>query len=254
MEWKEIANLFYTRWNMPNCLGAIDGKHIEIIKPAHSGATYINCKGYFSVVLMALVDADYQLIYVDVGAEGRMSDGGVFAHCSLSAALKNNSLNIPKRTPLPATNVAVPYYIFGDDAFPLKTYIMKPYSKQDLSEAEGIFNYRLSKARRISENAFGIMANVFRVLQTPIMLSPEKVEKVVMAMYVLYNFLRQAARSSYISPFVEGDNIDSNTLLQLKPAMGKNSSNEAKAIRDELKNYFVDAERVPWQDEQCYAF
>lgn len=70
-EWREIAEGFSKRWNWHNCVGAIDGKHIAIKKPAHSGTMYYNYKGFFSMVLMAVVDSSYKFIYVHVGDYGR---------------------------------------------------------------------------------------------------------------------------------------------------------------------------------------
>ena len=72
---------------------------------------------------MALVDADYKFLYVDVGCNGRISDGGVFRHSSLSSALENNDLNVPKER-----MGFLPYVVVADDAFPLKTYLTKPYA------------------------------------------------------------------------------------------------------------------------------
>ena len=91
-EWKEIASNFQDKWNFPNCLGALDGKHIQIRPPANTGSYYYNYKHTFSIVLMALVDADYKFIYADIGANGRVSDGGVFGSCSLNELLKQNQL------------------------------------------------------------------------------------------------------------------------------------------------------------------
>ena len=131
--------------------------------PPNSGSDYFNYKQFFSVVLMAIVDADYKFIYIDVGCNGRVSDGGVFKNYSIYTALQNNTLNIPKPTKLPRSRERVPYVLVADDAFALSNYLMKPYAQSELSTKNKIYNYRLSRARRTVENAFGILANRFRV-------------------------------------------------------------------------------------------
>lgn len=256
-EWEAIEEQFNSRWQLPHCIGALDGKHIRIAKPHHSGSQYINYKGFFSIVLMAVVNADYQFLYVDVGAEGRMSDGGVFAHCSLSEALATGCLHIPApKKLLPQHHSSVPYYLICDDAFPLKEYMMKPFSKRSLTEAERICNYRFSRARRVVENAFGILAAVFRVLHTPILLQPEKAEKVVLAVCVLHNFLRERCRSEYQAALRRSEDLrtDVDGLVPLQASKNNNSTNSAKEVRILLQNYFVTEGRVAWQDVYKDAF
>ena len=77
-EWKVVANSFSQKWGFPHCIGAIDGEHIVIRKPVGPASYYHKYKKSFSIVLMALVNADYEFHMVDVGTNGRVSDGGCF--------------------------------------------------------------------------------------------------------------------------------------------------------------------------------
>ena len=159
--------------------------------PANSGSYFYNYKGQFSIVLLALVDANYKFLMIDVGCNGRISDGGVFKNSSFGKAFNAGRLELPPPIPLPGREKLVPFVIVADDAFPLKENLMKPYSRCSLNRPMRTFNYRLSRARRIVENAFGILANRFRLFMTPIALDPGKVEKIVIAACCLHNFLRQ---------------------------------------------------------------
>ena len=86
----------------------MDGKHILIRPPPNSGSYYFNYKNRFSIVLLALVDADYRFLYVDIGCNGRISDGGVFRNSKFFQALENNALDIPKADFLPGTEQLFP--------------------------------------------------------------------------------------------------------------------------------------------------
>jgi len=113
---------------------------------------------------LALVDADYKFIFVDIGKNGRTHDSAVFRVSPLGIKLKENNLNLSQPSSLPGFNFKLPYVIVGDDAFPLHINLMKSYPERGLTQERRIFNYRLSRVRRISENAFGILANRFRIL------------------------------------------------------------------------------------------
>ncbi|KAK7907089.1 hypothetical protein WMY93_015701 [Mugilogobius chulae] len=77
--WTAVANGFWNKWNFPNCLGALDGKLINITAPPHSGSQFFDYKKNFSINLMALVDAECKFLAIQMGDYGRSSDGGVFA-------------------------------------------------------------------------------------------------------------------------------------------------------------------------------
>lgn len=70
-DWLKICSNFEKNANFPNCLGAIDGKHVRIKKPSHSGSLYYNYKNFFSLVLLAIWDTDYCFTYIDVGLYGK---------------------------------------------------------------------------------------------------------------------------------------------------------------------------------------
>ena len=201
---------------------------------------------------------------MDIGCNGRISDGGVFRECSLSKALEEQSLNIPAPRTLPGRSDPIPYMLVADEAFPLKQYIMKPYSQRNLTTEKRIFNYRLSRARRIVESAFGILANRFRAISSPIGVDPDKVELIVMACCSLHNFLRSrlAASNIYtpqgsvdcgdreIHAVVPGDWRHGADIERWKPVELQSSNNYstcAKNISDYLRDYYNSKEEVPWQ-------
>lgn len=110
--------------------------------PPHSGSQFYNYKGSHSIILLALCDARYQFIAVDIGAQGRQSDGGVFRYSEIGNQLLNGQLNLPPPSLLEAGGEEIPYYIVGDAAFPLTTNVMRPYAGNFLPLHKRVFNYR----------------------------------------------------------------------------------------------------------------
>jgi len=158
-EWKEGTQGFSEKLNFHHCCGCIDGKHVRMQASPHSGSLFYKYKGFYSVIMLALVDANYKFMYVDVGAYGADSDAEIFRECGLYHTLEHDEAGLPPSEPLPGGDTYVPYFLVGDDAFALRSWMMKPHSKKELTAVQRIFNYRLSRARRIVENAFGILAN-----------------------------------------------------------------------------------------------
>jgi len=205
-EWESLANKTQQVWQFPNCIGAADGKHVMIIHPVDSGSEFYNYKGFFSIVLLAIVDYDYKFIFVDVGCQGRISDGGVYRNSFFYRATQENLLNLPPARPLPLSNdifyndqytEPMPYVFLADDAFPLGEHCLKPYSQSGLTPKKRVFNYRLSRMRRVTENAFGIWINRFRVFTTTMCLNSDKATKITLAALVLHNMLREYSRATY---------------------------------------------------------
>lgn len=133
---------------------------------------------------MAIADANYKFIYIDVGTNGRASDGGVFSKCSFNRALNEKKLQLLPPSPLPSREMPVQFMLVADDAFALGPNLIKPFSAKSLSGIERVFNYRISRTRRIIENAFGIMSSRFCVLRQPIQLNHIKTGKI--AFYTIF--------------------------------------------------------------------
>lgn len=185
-------------WNFPHTLGAIDGKHIAMKSPLNSGSLYYNYKGFFSIVLLAVCNARYSFTLVDIGNYGSMNDSGIFNNSNFGKTLLGETMNLPRAQPLEGfTDFSMPYYFIGDEAFALKTWMQRPYPGKSLNEEKRIFNYRLSRARRVIENAFGIMSARWRVLNHSIQASVTTAEKIVQATVCLHNYLRQTNCAAY---------------------------------------------------------
>ncbi|XP_014675989.1 PREDICTED: putative nuclease HARBI1 [Priapulus caudatus] len=173
-EWHAIDEDFLKKWNVPHACGAIDGKHVAIRCPRNSGSLYHTYKGFFSVVLMALVDADYKFVWIDVGGYGSQSDAQIYNESELKDCLEDGSIGFPDPDPLPNDDRNMPYFFLGDDAFGLRTYLMKPYSHRGKTREEMITNYRISRGRRVVENAFGILAQRWQLLLTTMQQAPKQ--------------------------------------------------------------------------------
>jgi len=118
---KKVMQDFYTLWDFPNYCGAMDGKHIVIRCPSKSGSEFYNYKKDYSVILLAIVDANYKFINTDVRTNGRVNDALVFSKSTFNKVLQTNTLNLPTEG-----------LFVGDDAFPLRKNIKKPYSMKRL--------------------------------------------------------------------------------------------------------------------------
>ncbi|KAJ8884460.1 hypothetical protein PR048_016317 [Dryococelus australis] len=111
------------------------------------------------IVMMAIADANYNFIYVDVGSQGRISDGGVFRRTELYSKLQNGDLDLRPDVVLPGIDENVPYVFLAGDAFPLQRNTMKPYPGTfEKNSPKRIYNHRLCRPRRVIENTSGIMA------------------------------------------------------------------------------------------------
>ena len=263
-QWKEVADGFSAKWNYHNCLGAVDGKHVPIRKPVGGGSTYFNYKKFHSIILMAVADAKYRFVYINVGAAGADGDAGTWNRCQLYRYVRDNRAGIPEPEPLPSDDEPVPYHFVGDDAFGLDDHMMKPYSHRSQVRPERIFSYRLSRARRTVENAFGLLQARFRVFEHSLYVRPWKARLIVTCCVVLHNLYLMRMPLAHNSREVDRETPDHLQIPgswrdvhegwhDLTPSQVRNPRNRAKRLRDYLAAYYTSpAGQVPWQERLLF--
>ena len=84
----QVANEFEEQWNFPNCIDAVDGKHVRMECPREAGSSFFNYKNFHSIVLMSVCDAKYCFTLVDVGGYGHDNDASILNDLSLAKCLK----------------------------------------------------------------------------------------------------------------------------------------------------------------------
>lgn len=242
-----IIEEYNALWNFPNCFGSIDGKHCQIKCPPKSGTTYFNYLKYYSLGLQAVADANKKFITIEVGAKGSESDGGVFQCSTLYNLLETNGLNVPPDRALPNSNIIMPNVLIGDEAYPLKTYLMRPYPRPRngiLDNEKQRFNDRLSCARKCIENAFGILYQKFRIFDTSILLKEQTAINVIKCACILHNFIRHydgGRDLDYVCIINVLENKQNNINLNPRMTVRNNrAANTAINIRNSFKQYFAE--------------
>lgn len=241
--WNNISNGFEKNANFPNCIGAIDGKHIRVKKPNKSGSLYYNYKHYFSIVLLAVCDADYKFTCIDVGAYGKCSDSSIFKNSILYKKLINTNLRIPEKKPISANGIPMPYVIVGDEAFGLSENLMRPYGGRTLTDKRRIFNYRLSRARRYIECTFGILTNKWRIFHRPLDVREELAIAIIKACCILHNFVRDRDGYKFSDTLYVASDLE-----EIPQDRTSRSSRSSASYRDLFADYFMNDGQLEWQE------
>lgn len=210
---------------------------------------------------MAIVNAKYQLIMVDVVANEQISDGGVLKNTIFWQKLSQNQWNIPDAHELPGSNKTFPYVFVGDEGFQLLPNFMKPYNRAVLTDEKRIFNYRLSRVHRIVENTFGILTSRFKIFQKNIKFAPHKARKIVMACCHLHNYLSIRNNGHYLQrgdvdyENKDTDRVEEGSWRQVELNRWQNFKEQEeiqrlkqKKIRDDFCEYFNSNGSVPGQN------
>ncbi|XP_039312676.1 uncharacterized protein LOC105207135 [Solenopsis invicta] len=209
---------------------------------------------------MALADANCYFIVVDIGAAGRRSDGGIFQSSELKRQLEEKRLNIPKARLLSDKGPNVPYVIIGDEAFALTSYLLHAYPrKTNLTLDKKVFNYRLSRARRTVECAFGLLSSRWRIFRRPIATSVDNAISIIKATVCLHNFLMTTDLALPIQNRTYSVNIrprNINKVFQNSRTFLIENDIRGSTVRDRFKEYFstIGAIEQQWEKAQKNNF
>ena len=158
---------------------------------------------------------------------------------------------MPNAKKLPLSDVELPFVILGDEAYPLLSYLMRPYPRRHRTECRRLFNYRLSRGRRVVESAFGILAGKWRILNKPIETSPNMADRIVKRICVLHNAVRDREglnEATLLELQNQEDSFSTNLdEPERRVTRSNNRSNlRARRVRDAFTAYFnSDVGRLP---------
>ncbi|KAM7287999.1 uncharacterized protein ISCGN_031688, partial [Ixodes scapularis] len=225
---------FQAALEFPQGIGALDGCHFPISPPKVNASDYHNYKGWYSIILLALVDHRYRFRYVNVGTPGRCHDAHVYRRSALAAVLQGPTLQMPMVT---VNGTTVPPLILCDQAFPLTSNMLKPYPRKDVkkdSPQEG-FNRQLSSARRVVENAFGRVKARFRFIMKRMECEVDNARLVVRACCILNNVcehFNDGVEPQWLSDVATEDRI------YLQPVCTTDAeADNGQSVRDAIAGY-----------------
>ena len=174
-------------WQFPCRLSAIDGCHIPIKCPPgglEACKEYHNFKNFYSIVLMGLVDSHYRFVWGSCGFPGNSHDAVIFLFFFLQNSIQEGFIPTIGKA---VGDITAPPLIVGDSAFPLRSWLMKPFTNAVLTPQQHYFNYRLSRARMVTEAAYGQLKGRWRVLLRKSESSRDQAHIATLACMVLHN-------------------------------------------------------------------
>lgn len=175
------------QWQFCCCWAAVDGCHLPIKCPPgnFSCKEYHNFKDFYSIVLMAMVDSNYRFVWGTCGFPGNSHDAVIFQSTKLYSDIKEGTF-IPQISK-DVNGVQVPPVVLGDSGFPLSSWLMKPYTNAVSTPKQYNFNYGLSRARMVTEGAFGQLKGRWRILLRKCESSTSELKIAALACLVLHN-------------------------------------------------------------------
>ena len=210
---------------LPNVVGAIDGTHIKIKTPTDSAADYFSRLQRHDVIVQAVADGNKRFLDLAAGFPGAMHDSLVLRRSKIGNQLEDGEL-----LKGPVETIAgrrIKPFLFGDSAYPLITWLMKPYPEATNDPREIKFNKELSSARVSVECAFGVLKGRWRILQKRLDSDISFTNRIIMACAVLHNFCINSGDIWDEECTSEGND----------PTADRETHEDGDDLREFLKNY-----------------
>ena len=231
----DVVEGFKNKWGMIQCAGTIDGCHIPVMPPALNHTDFYNRKGWYSMLVQAVVDHNYQFIDVCVGWPGSVHDARVLVNSSVYKKASRKEILCGQQLNIRGTDI--PVFLVGDSVYPLSSWLMKHFPHNShLTPGQRSFSYHLSKARIVVENAFGRLKARWRRLCKRNDMNIEHIPCVITACCVLHNMC-EVHGDAFSDLWLE--DIDTYDQPEASPSGGSSVSTAATAIRDALVQYYI---------------
>ena len=231
---KEVIKGFKDKYDVPQCAGSIDGSHVPVTPPAINHTDYYNRKGWYSMVVQAVVDHNHLFRDLCIGWPGSVHDSRVLANSAVFKKLSNGTLLHGEVEQIMGCNISP--FLIGDSAYPLLPFLINPYPfSLSLSSRQKKFSYRISKARVVVEIAFGRLKARWHRLVKKIDMHIDNVPNVIAACCVLHNVCE-----------IHGDTFNNDWLVDVSldqpdysaPSMSRPSTAGGDRVRMILMDYF----------------
>ena len=191
---------------------------------------------------MAVADTNYRFVYMDIGSYGKDSDSTVCKRSTLWTSIQTNMLELPSERLSVTEGPNVPHFFVGDEGFALNRNILRPFGASNLSVKKGVYNYRLCRARRYVECAFGILSNKWRIFQRPLNVSPDFAVIIVKACVVLHNFVLERGGYKF------EDALTGTGIEDVPEGQSLRGGLTVSSIRNKVADYcLTDAGAASWQ-------